>query len=75
MDGLICEHIDENGEVSALVAEDRNGKIVFFGNLEHGIKALQESDFDRTRTAEAISSIRSIVRNSTENPLTPETHI
>lgn len=75
MDGQICEYIDEKGEVSAVVAEDSSGKIVFFGNLEHGIKALQESDFDRTRTAAAISSIRSIVRNSKEDRPTSETHI
>jgi hypothetical protein len=74
MDGQICQHIDEDGEISAIVIEDENGKILFYGNLEHGIKALQESDFDRTRTAEAISSIRSIVCNSKDRP-TSETQI
>jgi hypothetical protein len=74
MDGQICQHIDEDCEISAIVAEDNSGKIVFYGNLEHGIKALQESNFDRTRTAKAISSIRSNVRNSKDRP-TSETQI
>ena len=68
MAGQICENIDENGEVSAVVMEHDDGQIVFYGNLEHGIKALQESDFDRTRTADAISSILSTVRRSKSLP-------
>lgn len=68
MVGQICEHFDKEGEISAAVIEHDDGKIVFYGNLEHGIKALQESDFDRTRTAEAISSILSIVRSSKSLP-------
>ena len=67
MDQRICEHVDEKGEISAVV-EEANGKVIFFGNLEHGIQALQESSYDPVRTAEAISSIRSMVLNSRNRP-------